>query len=200
MPATIEIDRGGDLTLLLSQGLGSAPEESARSLLVSSKVLALASPVFAVMLSPRFREGQRSEAGTLDAVSLPDDDAEAMTVLCQIFHFRYDMLPAKPGLVLFKNLAVMCDKYDCVAPLRFVSETWLVMWEATASGEDLEILLFVSYVFGRAERFAGLSGRVVREFSGNLKHLAVLGGFDAVPEELLRMLACSTLLIARTDH
>lgn len=108
------------------------------------------------------------------------------------------MLPTKPSLELFKNLAVLCDKYDCVTPLRFVSETWLVMWEATAASEDLEILLFVSFVFGRAERFAGLSGRIVREFSGNLKHLATLSRFDAVPEELLRMLTHSIIIM--TGH
>jgi hypothetical protein len=190
MSPAIEIDRTGDLTLVLSKNLGSTPGMNTRNLLISSKVLTLASPVFAAMLSPRFREGQRSESGTLDPISLPDDDVEAMTTLCQIFHFRYDMLPAKPSLELFKNLAVLCDKYDCVAPLRFVSETWLVMWEGTSSKEDLEILLFVSFIFGRAERFASLSERIVKEFSGNLKHLATLGGFDAVPEELLRMLTC----------
>lgn len=186
MPPTIEIDRSGDLTLTLSKNLGSTAENNTRNLLTSSKILSLASPVFAAMLGPRFREGQRTEAGALDPISLPDDDAEAMTALCQILHFSYDALPARPSLPLFKDLAVLCDKYDCVAPLRFVAETWLVMCEASASIEDLEVLLFVSFVFGRAQRFTGLSGRLVREFSGNLEHLATLGGFDAVPEELLR--------------
>lgn len=184
MPPTIEIDRTGDLTLVLSQ---NAQEDSTRRLLVSSKILATASPVFAAMLGPRFREGQRSQSGALDPVALPDDDTEAMTILCQIFHFRNDMLPARPSLELIRNLAVLSDKYGCVAPLRFVSETWLTVWEATARGADLEVLLFASFVFGRAERFAALSGRIVREFGGNLKHLPTLGGFDAVPEELLRM-------------
>ena len=200
MGPTIEIDRSGDLTLVLSKSPDSSAEEKKQTLLVSSKVLSLASPVFAAMLSPRFREGQRSDSGTLDPLSLPDDDAVAMTTLCRVFHFRYDELPVKPGLELLKNLAVLCDKYDCVAPLRFVSESWLVAWETAASGEDLEILLFVSFVFGRAERLAKLSGRIVREFSGNLKHLDTLGSFDAVPELLLRMSARSAILLAESRH
>jgi hypothetical protein len=181
----IEIDRQGDVTLQLTKNLPDGAEGDIRSILVSSKVLELASPVFAAMLSPRFREGQRSASGTLDPIPLPDDDAEAMTVLCQILHFNYSVLPDKVELELFKNLALLCDKFDCVTPLRFVSEQWLSMWESTMDNKNLETLLFISYVFDRAERFASLSTRIVKRFSGNLKHLETLGGFDAVPEELL---------------
>lgn len=199
MPA-IEIDRNGDVTLQLTKNLPDGSDDGMRSLLVSSKVLELASPVFAVMLSPRFREGQRSAGGKLDPIPLPDDDAEAVTILCHIFHFNYAALPAKPELKLFKNLALLCDKYDCVAPLRFISEQWLLKWEATAQEEELEILLFISYVFDRAERLAALSTRIVKEFGGNLKQLAVLREFDAVPEELLRMLTRCVVLATRPDY
>jgi hypothetical protein len=190
----IEIDRHGDVTLQLTKNLDSGSDDGMRSILVSSKVLALASPVFAAMLSPRFREGQRSASGTLDPIPFPEDDAEAMTVLCHIFHFNYAAIPAKAELGLFKNLALLCDKYDCVTPLRFISEQWLLMWETTAGKEELETLLFISYVFDRAERFAALSTRIVKEFTGNLKHLETLCSFDTVPEELLSMIPDSIVL------
>lgn len=184
--APIEIDRNGDVTLQLTK-TSSVPSDNVISLLVSSKVMSLASPVFAAMFSPRFREGQRSASGTLDPVPLPDDDADALTVLCQILHFNYSALPTRAELELLKNLALLCDKYDCVTPLRFVSEQWLLTWEATAQKEDLETLLFISYMFDRPERFAAFSSRIVKEFEGNLKWLKTLRGFDAVPEELLSM-------------
>jgi hypothetical protein len=182
----LEIDRQGDVTLQLTKNSGG-PEDEISSILVSSKVLSLASPVFAAMLSPRFREGQRSAQGTFDPIPLPDDDAAAMTVLCHIFHFNYSALSAKADLELFKNLALMCDKYDCVMPLSFISEQWLLLWEKTAEKKDLETLLFISYMFDRAERFSTISTRIVKEFSGNLSKLETLRGYDAVPTELLSM-------------
>jgi hypothetical protein len=180
----VEIDRHGDVTLELTKNCDGS-DDGVRSILVSSKVLALASPVFSAMLSPRFREGQRSALGTLDPIPLPDDDTDAVTVLCHVLHFNYSALPVRADLKLFKNLALLCDKYDCVTPLRFVSEHWLLLWEKTAEKEELETLLFISYIFDRAERFSALSTRIIKEFAGNLKQLETLRGFDAVPEELL---------------
>jgi hypothetical protein len=181
----IEIDRDGDVTLQLTKHTDGGSGDSIRSILVSSKALSLASPVFAAMMGPRFREGQRSALGTLDPIPLPDDDADAMIILCHIFHFSYSALPARVDLDLFKNLALLCDKYDCVTSLRFISEQWLLMWENTTKKEELETLLFISYLFDRAERFSALSTKIVKGFSGNLKQLGTLRGFDAVPEELL---------------
>jgi hypothetical protein len=181
----LEIDRNGDVVLELTARDSNGSESSSADLLVSSKVLTLASPVFSAMLSPRFREGQRTSSGTLDPIPLPEDDSAAMTILCYIFHFNYSAVPEKPDLELFKNLALMCDKYDCVSPLRFISEQWLLKWEKTAKREELETLLFISYMFDRPERFSALSTRIIKEFTGNLKQLATLMSFDVVPYELL---------------
>jgi hypothetical protein len=184
----LEIDRYGDVVLELTSKDSkdcNGSEISGADLLVSSKVLTLASPVFSAMLSPRFREGQRTTSGTLDPIPLPEDDIAAMTILCYIFHFNYSAVPAKPDLELFKNLALMCDKYDCVAPLGFISEQWLLKWEKAAKKEELETLLFISYMFDRPERFSALSTRIIKEFTGNLKRLETLIGFDTVPYEIL---------------
>jgi len=180
----VEIDRHGDVTLQLTKN-SNGSDDGVHSILVSSKVIALASPVFSAMMSPHFREGQRSTLGTLDPIPLPDDDTEAVTVLCHILHFNYSALPARADLELFKNLALLCDKYDCVTPLRFISEQWLLMWEKTAEKKELETLLFISYIFDRAERFSALSTRIIKEFTGDLKQLETLLEFDALPEELL---------------
>lgn len=180
----IEIDRHGDITLeLVKHGEGDKDEKVA--ILVSSKILTLASRVFAVMLGPNFLEGQRSPSGTLGPVTLPDDDADAMTLLCQILHFNYAALPKKPQIELFKDLAVLCDKYDCVTPLNFVTEQWLLLWEKTTKKTEMETLLLISYVFDRPERFSEMSMRIVREFAGTLKHLGILEGSDIIPQTVL---------------
>lgn len=195
----IDIDRHGDVTLQLTKG-GNVSDKGTNSILVSSKVLKLASPVFSVMLGPSFREGQRSASGTLDPIPLPDDDAEAMTVLCHILHFNYSALPDKVNLELFKNLALLCDKYDCVMPLKYVSEQWLLMWEKPAEKNDLQTLLFISYIFDRAERFSAISTRIIKEFAGNLKQLEILREFDTVPDELLSKLLDTVMRHSESDN
>jgi hypothetical protein len=180
----VEIDRDGDVTLKLSKGSKSLDDEET-SILVSSKVLALASRVFSAMLGPRFLEGQRSASGTLAPIPLPDDDADAVTTLCHILHFNHYALPDKPELELFKNLALLCDKYDCVTPLKFVAEHWLLLWKDATLPMEIQTLLFISYVFDRPERFSIMSMRIIREFSGGLSHLDILEQFDIIPEAVL---------------
>jgi hypothetical protein len=70
------IDPDGDVLLQV----GSS--EPKAHLLVFSKVLSLASPVFAVMLSPRFKGGIGLRLGNSCEIPLPEDDLEAMTLLC----------------------------------------------------------------------------------------------------------------------
>lgn len=100
-------------------------------------------------------------------------------------HFKYSALADMVDVDLFKKLALLCDKYDCVAPLRFVSEQWLLQKEKTVKKDELATLLFIIYVLDRPEQFSHISMRIVREFSGSLKHLKTLGAFEITPPELL---------------
>ena len=82
-----DVDLAGDLMLLV----GPDKELIIRA---SSKVLSLASPVFARMLCPHFAEGRSlSKKGSLGKsavcsteVTLPDDDPEAMVLFCDTVH------------------------------------------------------------------------------------------------------------------
>src|SRR5277367_6787997 len=85
----VKIDPAGDVLLQV----GSS--EPKAYLLVSSKVFSLASPVFAAMLSPQFKEGNSLSSGNGCEITLPEDDPEAMTLLCNCLHFRTDQIPTE---------------------------------------------------------------------------------------------------------
>jgi hypothetical protein len=112
----------------------AADVKSTRELLVSSKVLSVASPVFKAMLNGRFLEGiELSKAKTsaepyLAQLPLPEDDAEAMTLLCKLLHFDIDDIPERPNPQSLENLAFACDKYGCISPLRYSGGTWIRNW------------------------------------------------------------------------
>lgn len=75
-------DPEGDLVLLVGS--------EATPIRVSSRVLSLASPVFAAMLGPNFAEAQplSDNVSREWTVSLPDDDLHAMQRLCRFLHSR----------------------------------------------------------------------------------------------------------------
>ncbi len=124
---SIDADPAGDLVLKVGSG------EEATLIRVQSKVLGLASPVFAAMLSPRFAEGQNLEDNKkmVDAtttIDLPNDDPASMSLLCKILHFKKDAAqrPFYPPDILI-GLAVICDKYNMSRALSPWSYVWMDM-------------------------------------------------------------------------
>jgi hypothetical protein len=81
-----------------------AGEAEKTSMIVSSKHMILASPVFKVMLQPgRFKEGmQRNAAGQIE-VDLPDDDQAVMVIVPDIIHGRNSLVPKQVDMEMLTN-------------------------------------------------------------------------------------------------
>jgi hypothetical protein len=90
----------------------------------SSRHLALASKVFRVMFDGDFSEGVASAKDGPLTLTLPDDDAEAMTVLLSIVHGLNKRVPRKIERELFVKIAILIDKYE----LHEVAEVWTELW------------------------------------------------------------------------
>ncbi|KAK3332906.1 hypothetical protein B0T19DRAFT_483060 [Cercophora scortea] len=90
--------------------------------LVSSKVLTLASPVFATMMGPNFMEGQKLRSGQAQGkpptITVEEDDLDAMQTILGVLHFKINLVPSTITPEQIAKIAVHCDKYDCAAPLR----------------------------------------------------------------------------------
>ncbi len=112
-----DIDRAGDLLLLL----GCKGEQ--KTVRVSSKILSLASPVFAVMLSRIFAEGQNSGDENW-TVSLSHDDPEAMLTVLRVLHFK-PTCTTETSLLFLAKMAEVCEKYDLTEPLKGWTEAAL---------------------------------------------------------------------------
>ena len=81
-------------------------QTSSKELLVSSKILALASPVFKAMFNSKFREGStvRSVQNPLQ-LPLPDDEPDALAVLFHALHFSSKRTSLKLGADLQLHVA-----------------------------------------------------------------------------------------------
>lgn len=91
------------------------------------EVMANASSVFRCMLQPnRFAEGHGRSQTEPFVIPLKEDDASAMTILCDIFHLRSQKVPIKDMTPdTMADLATLVDKYDCAAAIQPWPKLWL---------------------------------------------------------------------------
>ncbi|KAK2016049.1 hypothetical protein LZ32DRAFT_656095 [Colletotrichum eremochloae] len=156
MPNRREIDKDGDLILHVSgmglvdtdadadagvaegeesgedlgEKLANYEQVANDELRVSSKVLMLSSLVFKAMLGGKFKEAAELSKNTGSAdpysIDLPDDDVEAMVILCQILHNVY--VAERPKPVVLSKLAFVSDKYECNQALKYCGMVWIRDW------------------------------------------------------------------------
>jgi len=119
----LTIDSAGEIILVVG---GTSAKVS---LLVSSKVLTVVSPIFNAMLGPNFREGKELAESTPSAVfemELSEDGPKAMKLLCLMAHSRSDSIPHMMIFSALEILVVLCDKYDCMQAIRFAAKSWII--------------------------------------------------------------------------
>jgi hypothetical protein len=156
-------------------------------LAIASCCLAIASPVFNKMLSSQLKEGvgNRSTSGHPFLIPLPEDDAEALTLLCNAIHHRG--IPRNPSLACLKSLAIVCDKYDCVSVFAAWGELWLRTHIESTGAKNLNDLLFVAYVLDLPDAFQRISWEILKAQAGTFVNLPGLAGHELVHHNLLGM-------------
>ena len=171
---------------------------------VSSHAMSLASPVWKKFISPPWRPSQINklrETSSLDdnegvRISFPpasdelldfrEDDADALLLLLRIAHLDFISVKKRLSIAELYNLAILCDKYDCVHLIKPWVDEWS-LWAARgarnqAGGELLSKRLFIAWSFGRIADFR-TSASVLLMQSGTDKNgqLLDLGG-EVIPE------------------
>lgn len=138
---------------------------------VSSSILTLASPVFAALLGPHFREGQgeRSPEDPRE-ISLPDDEALAMSDLCNLLHFKTPKgLRAGTFASRILSLAIAVDKYGCSEALRLQGQGLLLQWSNECdwskrpTAPELGAMASAAYLFENESAFTSLTSRLTKE-------------------------------------
>ncbi|KAF7197560.1 hypothetical protein HII31_01063 [Pseudocercospora fuligena] len=152
---------------------------SEKKILVSSTVLINLSKVFAVLLGPNFKEGQtQRDATNPQTISLPDDDATAMTHMCMLLHCKVVPEFSNPGgnTTITQNtrdnhslrilkLAMIIDKYDCVDVLRLQvnSLVWDNLDRFRNGGVATCRIANVAWMFQLPRAFRAATKQIIRE-------------------------------------
>lgn len=125
--STIEIDKDGDLTLVVGQtkcergASGSHIHLETVAYLICSRTLARSSPVMNAMLLGGFHESRQS------TISLPEDNPKAMKIILDMVHGNFDCVPHTcDGLCVedLYQITVLTDKYAMTQKLR----PWVRAW------------------------------------------------------------------------
>ena len=146
----------GDIILVVGGGK--------TELRVHSVCMRTASKVFDAMLGPRFLEGQPSNGVLPRKISMPDDNAAAMTTICNVIHHRNDLAPDVRALGGLAEIALAADKYDCVLALKYAMFQWL-NYKVPVTFLNLGRLLIAAYVFNNSDAFRRVTQRLITDFS-----------------------------------
>lgn len=140
------------------------PDE--RRLRVSSASLANASKVFSRMFGPHFSEGNSLDdvgSGPKE-VHMPEDDADAMEIICSMMHFREVPDVIEPGVMLL--VAIAADKFDCRTVLQYISTIWLNPKESS-NLTDLAHLMAAAYLLDNRKAFSRITSAMTFRHGGS---------------------------------
>ncbi|KAH7233760.1 uncharacterized protein BKA55DRAFT_598013 [Fusarium redolens] len=148
----VEIVSDGDILLVVGPGK--------TKLRVKSMLMKAISSPFSAMLGPNWKEGHdmRHHDGPYQ-LSLPDDNATALEIICSVIHFQNDRIPRSLPVGDVLAVAVAADKYDCLNALKFPSKVWLR--DLKEKPEDLILLTTAAYLFCDAQAFKELTAALV---------------------------------------
>ncbi|KAF1939201.1 hypothetical protein EJ02DRAFT_264120 [Clathrospora elynae] len=158
-PLDLVMAKRGDVVIELSKD-----GKAAGTLLVSSQVLSLGSPVFEAMFSGRFAEGQSLSAESSPRlVPLPDDNPHSMILICKIAHLQTAGLPEQLSFTAFADFAVACDKYQCSEAVQAWSKIWATGLMKMPNSLHFEKLLFATYVLDIPLEFGAATLILIRD-------------------------------------
>jgi hypothetical protein len=137
--------------------------------LVSSKHLILASPVFKAMLQGEFKESLKlRETGELELL-LPDDDPDVFLILLNILHHRMKKVPRLVSLVRLTELAILVDKYQMQESVEVFSDMWIDGLKGQKGDvpesltQDVLPWLCISWVFRKEKPFQKVTKILMHE-------------------------------------
>lgn len=160
---------------LMEDVVAGSPESVRKvDMLVSSKHLMLASPVFKAMLQPgRYLEGTKLQSGGATVVELPEDDPDALEILLSIVYAQTQTqdLPTEVSLETMTGLSVLVDKYQMYQVGQLCVRLWMLELKKSVPTEldnTLMSWLSISWVFKLPDIFKQVARIATHESCGHL--------------------------------
>lgn len=115
------------------------------------------------MLRPIFAEGKQLSAKGAVEISLPEDDAAAMIIICNILHLRHKEIPQKPPVDQIYQVAVLADKYNCSAALKTTVAHWFDSRQARMFASETVIAFASACILRQREAHRRLGEQLIMD-------------------------------------
>lgn len=199
-PSGEELD-GPDVFTKLDNDGDAVIHLGAKSFLVCTKTLGLASRVFKLFFDARFADGLVLQSGGVPELNLDEYDPQAMEALLRILHFRSLSDPGLLPSADYAPLIIFADKYGCLEPLQWHMQKWLEDLERLASPESGELPFYffpetcgwvlLALVVLKSEHLPGMAVKVAKQLSSTNCWIGIwtkLTVLKFIPDELIGML------------
>ena len=135
---------------------------------VHSVVVTMVSKPFRALLGPNFKEGQQPKTlgHQLKEIELPEDDAVAMKVVCKVLHHQGDTVDATLSPTILLNVAILADKYDCIAAVRAYGNIWLLNNLKSEETKIIVKIVAAAYIFQNSLGFKKMTRSLVHYHIG----------------------------------
>jgi len=125
------------------------------------------------MLGPAFEEGKALANCSIVEIPLPDDDADAMLMLCSGLQFRDGRFLScykREGFCWrsFRQVAMLADKYACCDALAPAAQAWFDRYVPMADSRSLRELLISAHYFDHDAVFEQVSKRLIMTSQGTV--------------------------------
>jgi len=138
---------------------------------VSSRHLALASPVFKSALTGGWKESTKIEGG-LRTIKTQGWDATALGIFLNAIHGQCKKVPRTLTLEMLAKIAVIIDYYAAHETMEILSTVWIgnLRGQLTTLRDrrTTALWIFISWVFGDSPSFKGATTAAVLEHCTNM--------------------------------
>lgn len=119
-------------------------------------------------------------------VELPEDDATAMDIICDLAHMRHECVSLHPSAKLVLDIAVLDDKYDMLSCCFLAAHIWLASTEKDDKTQSLMQRIQASFLFRAREAFRRLTKELIESHAWTVGDLHKQIHLDArLPAQLL---------------
>lgn len=117
---------------------------------MSSRHLALSSPVFKHIFDECLTNNRQPWSSSLTELPLHEDDPDALLILLHAIHGRFRRVPRKVDLKTLTQIAILVDKYELLEVTDLLLDHWLRDIEDTFPStfdNDLLSRIYIVYIF-----------------------------------------------------
>lgn len=123
------------------------------------------------MIGPHFREGRSLATSSKVEIPLPEDDPQAMELVCLVVHMRSDLVPTELDQKTLLKVTGHCDKYALLDATRPTVQQWLdlcVEEDPPISNTAAVDLMEVAFLFKCWKQVAKLGVLLVKRSTQDL--------------------------------